>query len=125
MTFIQYNHNPSKQKVGDCAIRAISFATDRDWGTIAKQLYEYGFANNWPQTDIKTVELFLKKFENIDVKYVDIDGSKKRFKVKDIAILKGTYIIRIAGHITVVRENKIYDTWDCSEKSAYKIWRVE
>lgn len=33
MSFIYYNPNPSKNIVGDCAIRAISKITNQDWHT--------------------------------------------------------------------------------------------
>ena len=31
MAWIEYNPNPRRNRVGDCAIRAIAKATDQDW----------------------------------------------------------------------------------------------
>ena len=31
MAWIEYNPNPRRNRVGDCAIRAVAKATDQDW----------------------------------------------------------------------------------------------
>ena len=39
MAWIEYNPNPRRNRVGDCAIRAIAKATDQDWEMAYTGLY--------------------------------------------------------------------------------------
>jgi hypothetical protein len=38
---------------------------------------------------------------------------------------KGTYILKMAGHITACVDGVILDTWDCSYRSVYTAWEVK
>ena len=44
MAWIEYNPNPRRNRVGDCAIRAIAKATDQDWEMAYKGLYVKGYS---------------------------------------------------------------------------------
>ena len=37
---------------------------------------------------------------------------------------EGVYILRMANHLTVCKQGKIYDTWDCTSKMVYNAWLV-
>lgn len=37
----------------------------------------------------------------------------------------GTYLLRVDGHITVCRNNIIYDIWDCRNEIITDAWKVE
>ena len=38
---------------------------------------------------------------------------------------KGTFVLKMSGHITVCKDGVILDTWDCSYRSVYTAWKVE
>ena len=44
MAWIEYNPNPRRNRVGDCAIRAIAKATDQDWEMAYTGLYVKGYS---------------------------------------------------------------------------------
>ena len=46
MAWIEYNPNPRRNRVGDCAIRAIAKATDQDWEMAYTGLYVKGYASH-------------------------------------------------------------------------------
>ena len=45
MAWIEYNPNPRRNRVGDCAIRAIAKATDQNWEMAYTGLYINGYSN--------------------------------------------------------------------------------
>ena len=44
MAWVEYNPNPRRNRVGDCAIRAIAKATDQDWEMAYTGLYVKGYS---------------------------------------------------------------------------------
>ena len=36
----------------------------------------------------------------------------------------GTYILRMAHHLSVCKDGVLYDTWNCGEKCVYNAWKV-
>lgn len=123
----EVNVNPTKKRTGDCVIRAIANAENREWTEIFDELVKlarelYSVPNN------KTVYgKYLEKYPTVDVKFVNDFGEKRRLTpsiFKDRG-LKGTYICKLAGHLTCVRDDVTEDTWDCSYKCCYKIWKVK
>ena len=37
---------------------------------------------------------------------------------------KGTYIVKMAKHIACIKDGKLLDTWDSSEKTIYTAWKI-
>lgn len=125
MIYRKYNNNPKGKKTSDCVIRAISHALSKDWCDVADELFLISKKLYTTQTSTQTYTKYLENYQTIPVKYVDENtGKNKRFKVKDIT-WSGTFIIVIANHLTMVKDGILYDTWDCREKSCYKIWRIK
>jgi len=50
-----------------------------------------------------------------------------RIKGSDFTELhpKGSYILKMAGHITTCIDGVIYDTWDCTYRSVYTAWEIK
>ena len=122
--FTHENVNPKEKVVGDCVIRAIARAEDKPWIEVFDTLTEIARKTYNVPSDTKVYSKYLKKYEKINV-FNQTNGSKKRLKVKEICDLKGSYIVRVAGHLTAVVDGSIRDTWDCSNKSSYIIWKVK
>lgn len=123
--FVKENLNPKEKKASDCAIRAIAKAEGKDWLTVYDELYELGRKMFDVPNSNKVIDKYLSKYEKLDVKYEDEYGNMKRFTVKDCCDFNGTLIVSVASHLTCVKNGNVFDTWDCSRKSAYKIWKIK
>ena len=123
MTYKQHNENPEGKKTSDYVIRAIATALNKDWHDVALDLFHISLTIPTSQTATETYTEYLSEYETIPVKYETLTG-KKRYRIKDICGWKGIYIVSVANHLTCVKDGELLDTWDCSEKCAYKIWKV-
>ena len=122
--FKEFNAHPKGIKTGDCVVRAIATATNQDYLECRRELNqkkrELGFDG------YKDTVFLYKYFEkNPRLIFKAIKG-EPRIKGSDFTELhpKGTYILKMAGHITVCIDGIIYDTWDCSYRSVYTAWEI-
>ena len=124
--FKEVNKNPKKRKAGDCAIRAICNAEGKSWLEVFDALVEIARRECYAPTNMNVINEYLKNYPTVSVMYEDKYGKKRRYKVEELDKLpKGKYIVRVAGHMTCVKNGVIEDTWNCGYKSCYKIWRVK
>lgn len=127
--FKTFNPNPytpkgKKHIFGDCVIRAICAATGKDWYEVFDLLTEKGrktgdFGNSRLVYHLVLEELgFLASAQKRE-------KGKKALTVKDFCEnnQKGIYILRLAGHLTCVKDGICYDTWYPQKKSIYKIYK--
>lgn len=121
MKFKYYNANPFGRNVNDCTIRAISLAVELSWEDTYMLLAEYGRKNGITFSEVDFIDEFLchryKRFcPNKDVKtvedFVNLD-------------LSGRWLITMNGHITAVIDGVLYDTFDCSDRYIWSIYRVK
>lgn len=125
--FIKYNNNPKNKKTGDCVIRAISFATKKSWENTYKELAELGIKNCLILNDTNNWRKYLKLL-GYEQQKMPRKADNTRYTVdefcNELAKENTTYIIKVAGHITVVKDKNLYDTWDCSNKSVGNYWII-
>ena len=122
--FKEFNAHPKGIKTGDCVVRAIATATNKDYLECRRELnqmkHELGFSG-YKDT------LFLYKYleSNPRLIFKAVKG-EPRIKGSDFTKLhpKGTYILKMAGHITVYIDGVILDTWDCTYRSVYTAWEI-
>ena len=119
--FSYYNNNPKGKKCEpDCVIRAIGLATNLGWERTFKGLclkaLEVGSLPNCETA----YEPFLKDLGLVKTK---IEGKKT---VLDFAKehKEGTYILHARSHFTVVKDGKIFDTWNCEDVRAFNYWKA-
>lgn len=118
--FRYYNLNPNGEKVSDCVTRAISLASGLPYAEIRRKLkYSaklldceklcptcYGFYINQVLGGVP------KNCESMTVgEFADLHS-------------KGTFLIRIKGHLTCIVDNTIYDIWDCRSRFCDLAWEV-
>ena len=125
--FICYNAHPKQKLVEDCAKRAISKASGKDYREISSALnrhkkitgaQRFNSNNNWPSF-IEQV-LHGKKMSFPAIKgSTRITGNEFCKKYP-----KGKYILRMARHLTACVDGNIYDTWDCTDKCVCKAWKL-
>ena len=114
--YINYNANPlNKTSSSDCAIRAISKALCKPYDDVYTDLFNIGFEmKNLPNAQ-SVYERYFKETGYVRNKQPKKSDNTK-YSVSEFASLhnKGVCIITIQGHMTVVIDGDIYDTWDCS-----------
>ena len=123
-TFTYYNRNPRGLKTSaDCVARAISVATGYSWentinsitahaikmGRVFNEKEAYG---SWLENEGWTKMPQLKKANN------------KRYTIKEFQKLhpEGIIIIKVSGHLTVIEDGILYDTWNCERASVGNYW---
>lgn len=127
MEFIKYNNNPKHKRTGDCVIRAIALACNLSWEKVYMDLAQLGCKKGFMINDNKNWQLYLKNLRYSKQKMPRKPNNKK-YTVKEFADILAdedcTYIINIAKHLTVVKNKKLFDTWDCSGKCVGNYWII-
>lgn len=127
MEFIKYNKNPKNKRTGDCVIRAISEATNNTWENVYMELAKLGIEQGLILNDTanwrKYLEILGYKQEKMPRRKDNTRYTVEEFCV-ELAEPNKTYIVKVANHITLVRNKNLYDTWDCSYKSVGNYWTI-
>lgn len=124
MDYVKFNNHPKGLNTSDCVVRAVSKAFNRDYLETRRELNrtkrELSFQS---YKDTKFLYKYLENYERIKLKAVK---GKPRVKGYDFTKMypEGTFILKMAGHITVMIDGIIYDSWDCRYRSVYTSWRI-
>lgn len=129
--FTLHNQNPRGEDIDDCVLRSISFAYNKPYDEVHKDFEEYNMlperdGKNWYQMryNIATLiaEYGYKEYYDANSFPHDIDET-----VADVCrdYPQGTWIVCCPEHLTVVKNGKIYDTFNPSRMQAEEIWRVD
>lgn len=125
--FIKHNARPETVKdQSDCVIRAISTAAGQDYLQTRKELNALKRQMGLDSYKHKAVsDRYIQGLGAIRIQTMSKEDTH-RTTGDDFAIdhPTGTYILRMAGHLTACVEGRILDTWDCSDKMVYYAWRL-
>ena len=128
MEFIEYNANPKKKRTSDCVVRAICTALKESWEDTYKGLFEITLKKCYAIGYKNTYEAYLKQ-KGYEKHKMPRRLDNTRYTVKEfaneLAKPNKTYIITIANHMTILINNNLYDTWNCSNKSVCNYWVVD
>lgn len=107
---------------GDCVYRAISIATGKSWLEVYDELTALGRELLCPPNDKYTYATYLDRIADRQT----IKSFGKRPTGKTVARLDPSkiYVVRQANHLSTVKDGKVRDTWDSSDKSAYIVWEL-
>lgn len=125
MEFIKYNNNPKNKKTGDCVIRAIATATNSSWEYVYSKLAELGIKQGLMINDSKNWQKYLESLGYIKQKMPRRpDGTRYTLEefATELAEENKIYIVKLAGHLTVIKNKNLIDTWNCSYKSVGNYW---
>jgi hypothetical protein len=123
--FKEHNAHPKGLKTTDCVVRAISTATQTDYmetrRVLNRKKRELGY------TSYKDTKFLYDNFKSYPRLIFKAIKGEPRIKGSDFTELhpKGTYILKMAGHITACVDGVILDTWDCSYRSVYTAWEIK
>ena len=106
------NLNPRKKSVGDCTIRAIGIATDRNWYDVYLDLCLFGMLMcDMPSSNAVTTAYLKKKgFRRRTIPDDCPDGYTIEDFCKDHP--QGTFVIGTGSHLTTVIDGTLFDSWD-------------
>lgn len=124
-TFHYVNVNPKGRLTSDCAVRAISLATNTDYKQVVMDLTAEYIKSGYAFAEKRTINEVLKSYGWEMQKQPKKEDGKKYTGEEFCRILNPNenYVISIGGHhLTAVVNNKINDTWDCSEWCVGNYW---
>lgn len=120
--WIEYNPNPSGRRVGDCAVRAVAKALDKDWEEAYSMITANGFSmNDMPSSDsvwgsvLRQHGFYRQAIPN---------SCPNCYTAEDFArdYPQGTYVLGFGGHVCTVVDGNIYDSWDSSKEIPIYVW---
>lgn len=122
MPYREYNPNPLHQRVGDCAVRAISKALGQDWDTTYIGLALKGYEMKDLISGNAVWGHYLKDhgFSRHAVPS-DYDGL---YTVEDFANdhPHGTYVLALDGHVVCVKDGDYFDSWPSGQELPHFYW---
>jgi hypothetical protein len=122
--FREFNAHPKGLKTTDCVVRAISTATKVDYMECRRRLNQ--LKRDWGFTSYKDTKFLYKYFEGYPRLIFKAVRGEPRIKGSGFTQLHptGTFVLKMAGHVTVCVNGTILDIWDCTYRSVYTAWEV-
>lgn len=123
--WVEYNPNPRHSRVGDCAIRAVSKATNQDWETSYTGLYVKGYSmGDLPSANaVWGSYLKDKGFKREIVPNTCPDCYTVRDFCSDHP--RGMFVLALDGHVVTVFDGDYFDTWDSGNETVLYYWYRE
>ena len=117
--FRYYNANIYNNNIEDCTIRAISVAENISWDKAYRKLSDYARQRGLMLSSVQSIESYLddnyKRFCNYNITVGEFARKYNR----------GIYLVTMRGHITVIINGVIIDTFDCSNRKMWCAWIVK
>lgn len=118
----EFNNNPTGRRVGDCAIRAVSLALNKDWESTYLMIAVNGLqmgdmpSSNSVWGSVLRQAGFVR--ENLPNTCPDC------YTVRDFCEEhpKGTYVLGLSGHVVTVKDGNWYDIWDSGDETVLFYW---
>ena len=122
--YTEFNAHPKGIKTTDCVVRAISTATKMEYMECRRILNQK--KREWGFTSYKDTKFLYKYFEAYPRLIFKAVRGEPRLKGSDFTALHptGTYVLKMAGHVTVCKDGVILDIWDCTYRSVYTAWEI-
>lgn len=118
MSYRFHNANSRGNFVNDCVVRAISVAEHKSWDETYEELSEIAKHQGILLDDVAFVEEYLDRRYDRQCHY------SKTVEEFIEEYPEGTYLITMKGHITVVIDGVLYDTFNCLDRRMWCAWIV-
>lgn len=120
--FVEYNPNPVKARVGDCAVRAIAKTLDMTWEKAYLLLCVNGFKmGDLPSSNLVT-NATLREY---GYKKANVPNScPDCFSVSDFARNnpKGKFFVGTGKHVVAIDNGSYFDTWNSGAEIIAYVW---
>lgn len=118
--FRYYNANPMLNNIEDCTIRSLSTAEGISWDKAYKILCNYARKKRLMLSSVKNIEDYLNEnYDKVQIyPYQTVGDFVQSHK-------KGTYLITMDGHITVLKDGYVYDTFSPLNRIIWGVWKVK
>lgn len=114
-----YNANVHGNFVNDCVVRAIAVAECKTWDETYDELSELAQEDGILLDDVNFVESYLdSNYERVPHYSKTVGEFAEEYPI-------GTYLVTMPGHITVIIQGKVYDIFDCRNRTMWCAWRVD
>lgn len=125
MAWIEYNPNPKRSRVGDCAVRAVAKATNQDWDSAYSALAVKGYA----MADLPSAN-------HVWGAYLKEKGFRREvvpntcpdcYTVEDFCRdhPRGMFVLALEGHVVTVYDGDYFDTWNSGNEPVLYFWYKE
>ena len=125
--FVFSNPHPRGLRVTDCVKRAFVHATGesyRDVQQMLNQVKREVRAKAFNSTTVWKTVVERRGYQKLSFPAVKGE-SRMNGHTFTKKFPKGTYILRMAKHLSCCIDGVIYDTFDCRDKCVYTAWKVE
>ena len=118
--FRYWNENPNGEKRNDCVTRAITFASGMEYPEVRKMLYHSARLLKCPKLCPTCYSFAIQEVLG------GVPTNCNGMTVGEFADKhpKGTYLIRIEGHLTAVLNGNSFDTFDCRDRYCDLAWKM-
>lgn len=112
--FTFYNANPHNRITTDCVIRALSTALEIPYNQVVMDMAELQCKTGFDPSTPKTYTRYLEKHGWMKCPQLKhIDGTKLTVREFVDSHPTGTYLLNMSKHLSVCKNGKILDIWDC------------
>lgn len=112
------NTNPKDNHIEDCTVRAVSIAEGISWDKAYDKLSDSARDMGLMMSSVEAIERYLDKRYEIVPHYSEYVGDF----IKEYP--RGTYLVTMPGHITVIKNGVLYDTFDCRNRRMWNAWKT-
>lgn len=119
------NPNPKGKQTGDCVIRAIAIATEKDWRQVYKELSMVGYEECEMMNSNSTWGLYLYRLGFQP--FLISESCPLCVTVRAFCHMypQGTYIIGTGDHAVAVMNGDYYDSWDSGDTVPSYFWKKQ
>lgn len=123
MAYIYYNPNPKGKHVGDCVIRAISFALHQPWIATFIGIVRKGLSMCDMPSSNAVWAAYLRS--NGFRAYAIPNSCPDCYTVRDFCMDNpyGCYILATGEHVVAIENGDYYDTWDSGDEIPIYYWK--
>ena len=118
--FIYLNVSPENEHKNDCVTRAITLATGLKYSRVRKMLFHSAKLMQCSKLECSCYSHLLDdtfKFPRVQCRGITVGEFADAHPY-------GTYIIRVRGHATVVKDGNSLDTFDCRDMMCDICWQL-
>lgn len=125
MAYVYFNNNPKNQRVGDCAVRAVSKALGKTWDDTYIGLCAEGlFYHDMPSSNY-VWGMYLRKHGFVQKAIPSICPQCVTVGQFANEHPTGVYVCATQGHVVAIVDGSVFDSWDSLGEIILYFWEKE